>query len=127
MDTLGLLISSLAPTASLLCALEKVGYEPDLESPSEERRSISGRTTVSFLDLEGRSDMDERARRFASDKSSLLLSRLVDRFLYDFLGVLVRSFSGDRALSEPFSFFRRKGSSSFPPSLMIHVKVCDNR
>lgn len=84
-DTLGFPgfpISSLLPTASLLCALEKVGYDPvGAVSPADERRSISGTATVTFLpERDGISEIEDRVGRLRSGLRSLLRARPSEDF-----------------------------------------------
>lgn len=76
----GLPISSLLPTASRLCALLKVGYEPCGRTSPFERRSISGTTTEAFLGvLEARSGVLSGAAALGESRSrSRSRSRLPD-------------------------------------------------
>ncbi len=105
-DNLGLTTSSLLPTASLLCAFEKVGYALGLAlsgASTDARRCISGTTVPAILPLLDECETDlfvcslrelSRSRSLVDEDEEVLLRVFEDRTL----SLSSRSLSRSRSL-----------------------------
>lgn len=124
-DSLGFTTSSRLPTASLLCALEKFGYDV-LDFTSDVavvRRSISGTSIVTFLAEreDCRSEVDDLSGRGESLPGSLLSSlRLRCSFFAERGRSLSLALVAVLSRSRSYSFLRLRGSSSRDGMTLLH-------